>query len=490
MGANNSIKNKVLSGIGWSYAEKFMSVGMNLVISIVLARLIGPEAYGIIAIVTIFTSLANVFTQSGFSSALIQKKDVDSRDYSTAYVFNVGISVILYLILFFTAPLIARMYENESICLPLRVMSISIIILGFNSIQQAYVTRNMKFRNFFFANSIGTIVAGVLGVLMAYKGYGVWALVVNNLALAVINTLVLFVLVKEKPHLMFSLSKLKELLSFGWKVFTASFINVIWSDLISLVVGKKYTTTDLAYYSKGQQYPRMIYSTVYDSISKVLFPTLSKLQNDDVARLQIARRSIQSGAYVMSPILIGFAAVGNQFVELLLTAKWMFCVPFLMVAASMYLVQPIKTTCYENLKAIGKVSVYLRQEIYRKLLSLTLIVLSIIFFDSPLMVLVASVVTYYLTTLIDIFLLKRHLNYSLHVLMLDFMPSLLLALVMGIGVYFFGMLNMPLLLKLTLQIVLGAAFYIVGSLITRNRTFFYILSILKGLLRRKETENA
>lgn len=472
------VKGRVVSGFAWTVFEKVMSRGVGLVVSIILARLIAPEAYGLIAIVQVFTSIALVFAQSGISNALIQKKEIDSTDYSTAYIVCVGAAVLLYIVLFFCSPLVARVYDNPNIIVPLRVMGLSIIITSYNSVQQAYVSRNMQFKKFFYATLIGNVVSGIVGIIVAYKTKSVWALIIQSMLSNILNTLVLLFQVPEKPKCLFSFSKMKEIYKYGWKLLASSLLHTVYADLFSLLIGKKYTPTSLAYYQKGKTYPVYLYETLLMSMSRVLFPALSAYQDDSNQRLQIARRSVQMGMFFLTPMLVGFAVVSRPFVEVLLTEKWLPCVPFLILQCVFYIVQPIKTTCFENLKAIGMVSLYLKQEIIRKIIDIVLVIVSIVLFDSPIMFIAAIVLSYYGTTIIDVILLNKYMSYDYSKMFFDTFPPLIMSIVMGLIVFLVGNLKINVIYGLILQILSGVISYLVMAIITKNKSFQYLILVL------------
>lgn len=473
------VKQKAVSGFAWTFMEKMLSQGVGLVVGIILARLIAPEAYGLIAIVQVVTSLVLAFAQSGIASALIQKKEVDEADYSTSFILCLTASVLLYVVLFFAAPWIAAIYENEAVTLPLRVMGLTIILSAYNSVQQAYVSRNMQFRKFFYATAVGTIVSGVIGIYLAYQTQGIWALVAQSMIAIILNTVILFFMVPIRPKLVFSVNKMKEIYRYGSKILCTSLLHTVYWDIMSLLIGKRYSTTDLAYYQKGQRYPKYLYDTLLSSMAKVLFPVMAQSQDNQEFRLQIARRSVQLGTYLLTPILLGFAAISNQFVCFFLTDKWMPCVPFLIMQCVLYVVQPIKTACFENLKAVGKVSIYLRQELWRKAFDIFLVGLSFFLINEPIGIMYALVFAYYVTTLIDIALLKRYAGYQFKMMLKDIVPNYLISGVMAAIVYLVGTLEIGMGWLMLIQILVGIFAYLILSYITKNTWFGYILEIVK-----------
>ena len=276
--------NKVLSGLFWKFGERISAQLVTFIVSIVLARLLSPDDYGNIALVTVFITIANVFVVNGFGSALIQKQEADNVDFSSVFYANIVFSCILYVIIFLVSPVVADFYASPILCPVLRVLGLRIPVAAINSVQQAYVSRHMLFKKFFFSTLFGTLLSGVVGCVMAYMGFGIWALVAQYLVNTSVDTIVLWFTVRWRPDFVFSFSRVKVLLSYGWKLLLSGLLDTGYTQLRSLIIGKKYTSADLAYYNRGQQYPQLVVTNINTSISSVLFPAISKCQ-DDLSRV-------------------------------------------------------------------------------------------------------------------------------------------------------------------------------------------------------------
>ena len=275
------INNKsVFSNLIWRFLERCGAQGVTFIVSIVLARFLDPAVYGTVALVTVFTTITQVFVDSGMGSALIQKKDADDTDFSSVFWFNLTMCTVLYMVMFFVAPLISSFYHMPELTSIVRVLSLVIIISGVKNIQQAYVSKNMLFKRFFFSTLGGTICAAVVGIAMACLGYGVWALVAQMLCNTAIDTTILWITVKWRPKKLFSFKRLKALFSYGWKLLVSSLVDTGYREIRSLIIGKLYTTEDLAFYNKGQQLPKFIVTNIATAIDSVLFPTMSSAQDD------------------------------------------------------------------------------------------------------------------------------------------------------------------------------------------------------------------
>lgn len=474
----------LLKNLSWKFAERISAQLVTTVVAIVLARILDPSHYGLISIVTIFVTLANTLVTGGFGNALIQKKDADALDFSTILYFNIAFSIVLYLVLFIAAPYIARFYGEgyELICPVLRVLGLRIIIAGINSVQQAYVSRKMIFRKFFWATLFGTIASAVVGISMAYSGYGVWALVAQYLTNTTIDTIFLAFSLKKLPLLKFSFGKLKSLFGFGARVLATSMLISVFEDLRSLIIGKLYTSADLAFFDKGKQFPGLIVTNINSSIGSVLFPKMSQ-QQDDLQQVKLtAKMAIRFSSYVMSPLLLGLAAVAESFVVVVLTEKWLPVVPLLQTFCIYYLFQPIHTANMQAIKAVGRGDVYLKLEIVKKLIEIVTLLCVIWFGINAIAISMALLAS--LFVFVNAAPNKKLIDYSFSEQMRDIIPSLGIALIMAVVVFGIGYIPINKLLLLCLQVIIGGIIYIGLSVITKNKEFAYILNMIKGRVRR------
>lgn len=475
---------KVAGNLIWRLLERFGAQGVTLVVSVVLARLLDPAVYGTIALVTVFTSLFQVFIDSGLGTALVQKKEADDLDFSSVFYFNMFVCVVLYIGLFFSAPLIAAFYEKSELTAIVRVLGITLLISGVKNIQQAYVSRHMLFKKFFFSTLGGTLGAAVVGITMAYLGLGVWALVGQYLFNATVDTVILWITVKWRPKLMFSFERLKSLLGFGAKLLGVSLITTLYNDIRQILIGKIYTTSDLAFYNKAQQFPQLFDTNINTSIDSILLPTMSKEQDDIEAVKAITRRSIKTSTYIMAPILIGLAMCGEAFIELLLTEKWLPCVPYMRIFCITYMFTPMFTANYNAYKALGRSDLYLKVSIVSKIFGLIILLVTLPFGVMVMAygLLVGSVISQLVCTYPN----RKLLKYSYLEQIKDILPNLLLATSMGGAVYAIEFLGLSAALTLVIQIPLGVAFYVVGSKVFKLDSYNYILNSVKNLIKRKK----
>ena len=334
--------------------ERGGTQGIQFIVQIVLARLLLPEDFGLIAIVTIFILLANVFVQSGFNTALIQKKDADDEDFSSVFYLSLFVAGLLYVVLFLTSPFISVFYRSPQLILILRVLSVTLFFGAFNSIQNAYVARNMMFKKLFFSSLGAIIISGTVGIATAYLGWGVWALVAQQLTNQLAVTLILWFTVKWRPKLLFSIEKVKVLFSFGWKLLASSLINTLYMEIRSLIIGKIYIPAMLGFYDRGQQIPKVIVSNIDGAIQSVMLPALASQQDDKKRVKAMMRRAIMTSSFIMFPMMVGLAVVAEPVVKIILTDKWLPAVPFLQIFCASYSLWPIHTANLQAINALGR----------------------------------------------------------------------------------------------------------------------------------------
>ena len=477
-------KGKVLSNFLWRFAERSGAQIVAFVVSIILARVLAPEDYGTIALVTVFTTILQVFIESGMGNALIQKKDADDLDFSSVFYFNVVACLVMYGVMFWASPWIAEFYHTPELTPVVRVLSLTLVISGIKNIQQAYVSRTMQFKRFFYATLGGTIGAAVLGITMAYQGYGVWALVAQQLFNATIDTIILWLTVKWRPKWMFSLKRLKELFSFGWKLLMSGLIDRFYNELRQLIIGRMYSSSDLAYYNRGQQLPNVIVNNINTSIDSVLFPAMSK-QQDDVNKVRnMTRRSIKTSTYIMAPMMMGLAFMAEGVVKFLLTDKWLFCVPYLRIFCITYMFYPLHTANLNAVKAMGRSDLFLGLEIAKKVVGMALLLVSMWF--GVLAMAYSMLVSSLINQIINAWPNKKLLNYSYVAQIKDILPNIILALVMGVGIYMIGFLPLPLILIITIQVLLGVVIYVGSSVLTKNDSFTYLFETVKPFFKKRQ----
>ena len=484
---NESIKKKTVSGMLWKLGENGLSQIVNFVISIVLARMLLPEDYGIIALVTIFITICDKLIVSGLATSLIQKKEADNKDFSTIFFFSLVVSVVLYGVLFLSAPLIADFFEaynRELLIRVIRVMGLQLIILAVNSVQSAYVSRTMQFRRFFWSTLGGTLLSAVVGIWMAYAGFGVWALVAQYLVKMLGSTLVLWFTVRWRPNWQFSFERFKGLYSYGWKIFAASMIKVLYNDLRSIVIGKFFSSAQLAFYNKGQSFPQLVETNVTGTIDSVFFPAIAKKQSSKEEMLSMLRRTVKVSAFILMPLLTGLAAVAAPLVEVLLTEKWLPCAFFVQILSFSFLLSPVEIENLQAIKAIGRSDLVLKLEIIKKAVGVLLLIAAI-----PLgveAIAVSLLIGNVFAAVVNGYPNRRLIGYSYRKQLADVLPSILMSAVMYAAIFAVSFVKLPALVLLALEIVVGVAVYLFLSILTKNENFHYLLAMLKGMLGRRK----
>ena len=421
---------------------------------------------------------------SGLANSLIQKKDADDLDFSTVFFFNLGVCCVLYLGMFLAAPAIARFYRMPELISAIRVISLILVISGVKNVQQAYVSRTMQFKRFFFATLGGTIGAAVLGIWMAYAGYGLWALIAQSLFNSTVDTFILLITVKWHPKWMFSLERLKSLFSYGWKLLASSLLDTGYNKLRQLVIGKLYTPASLAYFDKGGNFPAIIVNNINSSINSVLFPAMSSAQDNKEVVKSMTRRAITVSSYVMWPMMMGLAACAEPLVCLLLTDKWLPCVPFLRIFCITYAFYPIHTANLNAIKAMGRSDIFLKLEVLKKIVGLILLVSTMQFgvMAMAYSLLVSSVAS----QIINSWPNRKMLNYSYGQQMKDVFPALSLSVIMFFAVWCVQFLHLGVWPTLLIQIPLGSVIYITGSKLFRLESYDYVLQTAKSFLKREK----
>lgn len=473
----------VFSNLIWRFAERVGAQLVTFVVSIVLARILSPSAYGTVALITVFTTILQVFVDSGLGNALIQKRDADNLDFSTVFFINIVFCGALYILLFLSSPYIAIFYNDEHITSYMRVLGLTIIISGVKNVQQAYVSRHMLFKKFFFSTLGGTVIAGIIGIAMAINGLGVWALVAQQVVNLAIDTIILWVTVKWRPEFIFSFERFKQLFSFGWKLLASSLLETIYSNVRQLIIGKIYSSSDLAQYNRGQQFPNIVVQNVNTSIDSVLLPAMSNVQDNKERIKLMTRKSIKMSTYIMAPIMMGIAFSGEALVAILLTEKWLPSVEFMQIFCVTFMFQPIHTSNLNAIKAMGRSDLFLKLEIYKKVIGILALICTM--YISVKAMAYSMLFTSLVSQVINSWPNKKLLNYGYREQLKDILPIIGLALFMGMTINTIKWLNFSYTITLVLQIMLGCMIYGLGSMLFGFEEYKYLTSLLKTVLKRK-----
>lgn len=477
-------KSSFVSNLMWKFGERILAQSITFVVSIVLARLLSPSDYGIIAIVLVFIDIANVFVTTGFGESLLVKKDADNLDCSTIFWSSLLIACILYFAIFFSSPIIARYYDNDQLITVLRVIAIILPISSLNTVQNAIVSKRMEFKRFFFSTSMGALFSGIVSIILAFNGYGIWALVFQYLINSTASTVALFSMIKWRPKFKYSINRAKSLMTYGWQMTLSALLNTVYNEVRTLIIGLKYSTDDLAYYKRGNQFPSLFINNINSAVTAVMLPTLvQKNDNADTVK-SFTRKTMCMSAYIIFPLMVGLAIVAEPLVLTLLTDKWVECIPYLRIACLAYALQPIQAANCQAIKAMGRSDIYLKMEIVKKIVGIFLLIVAMPFGVNA--IAWSFVWAVFLSTLVSIYPNIKLINYTLKEQIIDLVPSFTFCIIMAIITVPIGLIEMPEVLCLVIQITIGCLVYFMLSRFLGIKEYKYIHSLLMKLVKKKQ----
>lgn len=478
--AETEIKSKIMKGLFWKILENGGAQGIQFVIAIILARLLSPAEYGLVSIIMIFITIANVVVQNGFSTALVQKKHSDDADFSSVFYFSLVIAAVMYVALYAAAPSIADFYHNDVLVPIVRVLAVVLFPGAVISVQTAYVSRKMEFKGLFKATMVAVVISGGVSISMAYKGLGVWAMVGQQIAYYLALMTTLFVTVSWKPRLLFAMGRIRSMFSFGWKLLLAALLDTLFNNLYGLIMGKIYNEELLGAYNRGDQFPKLIVNNLGAAIQAVLLPAFSSRQGDIAQVRSMVRRAIRTSSFLVLPMLLGLFAVADTMVLALLGEKWMICVPYLRIMCIAYSFWPIHITNLQAINAVGRSDIFLKLEVIKKTIGIIGLVVGARF--GPFILVSIKAGIDFLCTFINAWPNKKLLGYSITSQWMDIMPSMALSAGMCIAVYGlqFVLPGGP-WIRLVLQIAAGAVIYGGAAWVFRMESFMYLL----GLVRKR-----
>lgn len=478
------IEQKTIGAILWKFTERIGAQAITFIVSIVLARILAPDDYGVVALITVFTTVATVFVQSGFGTALLCKLEVDELDYNSVFWVTFSISLVVYAILYVSAPYIAIFYDSPSVTAVLRVLSVNIILGSINSVQNVKLRREMRFKTIFTNTITASILSGIVGVSMAVMGYGVWALVGQQFTSTIAVTTVMLFTVRWYPKLQFSLARIKTMFSFGWKMLCSSLLDTVYNNMYSLIIGLKYSTEDLAYWNKAKQFPGLVVENINGSLSAVMLPVMAQQQNDIQELRMTVRHTLTLSMYIVVPMMVGLGVIAEHIVTLVLTEKWLPAVPFMQIWCFTYIFYPIHIINLQSYQALGRSDVFLKLEIYKKILGIAILVVAMPF---GLMAMAYSkIFSTIVCTFINAHPNKKLLKYTIFDQYKDIMLSALPAILMGVAVYCIGFIEMNYILLMAIQVVAGVFIYWILSAVLRNQSYLFIKDSILNKFKDKK----
>ncbi len=481
-------KTQFASNSLWKFGEIICCKIVSLIISTILARLLMPTAYGVVALTTVFITFSDIFILNGFNVALVRKESVTDIDYSTVTSLSLGFSSILYLIIYFSAPQIASFYKTPELCPVLRVIMLLLFFQAPAAVIRANATRTLQFRKMSVATIIGTTSASVIGLIMAFMGYGVWSLVIQQVLTNVFDFILLMLFFRWRLSFKFDISIAKEMVSFTIGVLGTSFLDFLGNNANSLVIGKAYSSGDLGYYNRGNMYPETISLNVYNSITSVLLPTLASRQNDNEGMKRVVRKVLSVTTYIIFPMMFGLLAVSDYFVRILLTDKWISCVPIMICACLCYSINPIRAIGYNVFYAKGESNKCVQIEVFRCVIMIANLLITILCLKMSIYVLTGiNVVVALLVAIITQIMVSKSINYSAKELFADIMPTLVMSSIMVCVVRAVTLVPLGTGLVFLLQIGAGVLVYLLLSVIFRNKSFLFLWEYILGFIKKRQS---
>lgn len=479
-------KQKFTISAVWKMAESLSTKGVSTIISIILARLLMPEDYGIIALTSVFINFTNILVQSGLHTSLVRKEKVDNQDYSNAFFLSFIIAAICYIFFFITAPYIAMFYKQPIISAVLRVQMLSLFLCSFGTIRNAIIIKEFRFRELCWINVIASIVGGILGIILAYCGLGVWALVLYTLLRDLLGNFILLYLVKWKPVWKLSIKRLKGLVSFSIWVLISSVLDFCGNNIYNAIFGKKYSMGELGLYSKGNQLPEMICLHTYGAITSVLLPTMANVQNNKGQLKMVCRKMVEVSAYIIFPMMTGLAMVGIRLIPVLFTSKWNSCIPILWFACIYFGINPLRSINMNLIYALGESKKALYIEMARFIMLITGVILGITILNFTIYGIAAiSAFVAVCVAIMTQYYAYRKIEYHYLEWIKDMFPAIFLSGIMAIAVYVVGFIKAEDYIVLCLQVFIGVLVYIGTSVITKNKSFVEIKGLIWQILKKR-----
>lgn len=474
----------VADSMFWKMFESTAAQIIQLIVAIIIARILNPEEYGIIAIISIFITFASILVQGGISTALIQKKDADDLDFSTLFFMSLIISILVYIFLYISSPFISSFFGLNQLTITLRIMSLGLFPGVFLSIQNAIIARSMNFKKSFISNMTAIAASGFLGITMAIRGYGVWALITQQLTFKLVLSFSLFLTLRWKPSLQFSYIRCKKLFSFGSNILLANLIDAIYTNLQSLAIGKIYTPSVLAFYTKGKQFPLLLIDNLNGSIQSVMLPTLASSQDDRFRLKQMLRKSLMISTYIVFPAMIGMAAVSEPFILLILGEKWKSAIIYMRIYAFTTMIFPLITSNLLVFNALGYSRMYLKFMTFKRLTGILILLVSILLIKNIYFFIFIGFVVEVAALYYSMTSTYKLIDYKVSDQLIDLLPNFILSLIMGGMIYWISLSNFSNELKLSLQLIIGTSFFIYASYKFKFESYEFVYNFIRMKLKK------
>lgn len=468
----------------WKLLERAGTQGIQLIVMVVLTRILLPEDFGLITIVVIFISIAALIIDSGFSEALIQKKNTSENDFSSVFYLNLVIACIVYSILFWVAPIIADFFNLTQLTYIIRILSCTLFFVAINSVQYAIIAKTMQFKKLFMSSLVGVVISGIIGLGLAFNNFGVWALIVQQLSSQFLVTIGLWFTVKWRPKLIFSVRSISQLYSYGWKLVTSTLIYNFYTQLQNILIAKMFSSTMLGFYNRGMHLPNVLVTNINGSIQSVLFPVLTKEQ-EDLAKIKIlTQKSIVISSFLIFPMMVGLAVIAQPLVIILFTEKWLPTVPFLQIFCAYYALWTIDAANLHVIKALGRSDIFLKLEIIKFTIGLIILIWCAQF--SIQAVAYGVLANRIITTIIDAYPNKYLIGYSFINQIKDVSPSIILSVIMGIVAYNINLFEFSVGLTIIVQIISGIILYVILAVLFKVECLSFLIKLMKEMIRNRK----
>lgn len=462
MDTTKGLKDKTVVGIGWSAVDSLASQGITFLVGIVLARLLSPAEYGLIGIITIFISISNTIVDSGFSNSLIRKPEILREDYSTTFVFNIILSVVMYFFLFACAPAISYFFHQEQLVSLTRVLGIVVVINSLAIVQRTKLVREIDFKRQAKISVLASTISGIVGIALAASGLGVWALVAQQISRQVVNTAGLWISAKWSPSLSFSIISFKYQFQFGWKLLLSQLLNTIWNEASHIVIGRCYSSATLGQYSRAQQFSTLFSSNMTSIIQRVSFPVLSSIQKEKERLKNSYKKLIKTTMLLSFTGMLALAACSKPLIFVLIGEKWEQAASFLPILCFNFMFYPIRAINTNMLQVVGRTDQILILEIIKKIIYLIPICLGI--FVGIYWMLWGNVIAGVIGYVMNSHFSGKYIHYTISQQVVDILPSLLFGLVVAVGMYVITLFSLSNILTLILQLIVGfSLIFILGE---------------------------
>lgn len=479
---SSTLKSKTVSGLGWSAADAFSAQGVNFLVGLILARLLSPAEYGLIGIAMIFIVILSGFVDCGFSSALIRRKEVSDKDYNTMFIINLGMSIVVYFILFFCAPLIAGFFEREEVTSLLRVLSLTVVIQAVATVQNTILTKRIDFKTKTKATVIAAITSGAIGITTAFCGWGVWALAAQQLSIQMTNTLCLCIFNRWLPKLSFSKESFRYMWGFGWKMMLSGFLNNTWNQLYQAVVGKCYSPATLGQYSRANQFAQFFSSNFTSIFQRVTYPALAEVQDERERMVAAYRKIIKTSMFVTAVCMISLGAISEPFIRCLIGSKWHQAATFLPLICISMSLYPLHAINLNMLQIQGRSDIFLFLEIIKKIIAVGPLCLGI--FVGIYWMLWGGIIVGIISFFLNSYYTGKELGYSSWQQLKDVTPSYLIAFIVAVSVYFFKFLPVSSFVILPIQFVVGIAVFFGICEIFKPEEYLEVKSLVIEYLKK------